>query len=763
MNGNTELDLHVSWQKINKWRKEVFPGLSKNDSPPSIQSEEAVHNTNWTSARDYAQQRTSHHRHSNAPPDLQERSKRQKRSRDEAHLSSDLSDHARRPGREGRPPRDFDPSHRNERYQERRGYTGETGGHRPSKEKRRRKEASSPVSDDGSNSETSPRRTSPRRTPCFEKAVRHKTRDDRYDTHREADKKRRHPAKQKGDSPSKGKHSHKHMPRVELPVGIMAKFKSDNILGSSITLKRPGPGMFGTYKSSRRPVADLDFHEMNFLKRNAEGAQNNPLSASRARERRREDRIGEEVSAFFREAHPPNNHHIDKTQKAPQSGQQCQSDRPSQSDTSSFRGRYHGGGVRAMGLAANERDSSPSRESPYPDQSDMLRRLKLLEQMNEKAPKSLTPSSISKRHLGQPPAGIGALSMPGPRNTSSPDMYRSYRDVACGMTHQGPPTVTNNSEGSTANPPPCSQPVGYRDQGVMVDQSLEAKGPPPLQSSVPARAAGNDPDGEASLRGLLGETACPSMPVEGQQYQEPPTRPVSPKWYFEFGKNPQKRANGLEFPLPDGASQYRDHDEVFPQAEHFRYPPPAPRTSDQHVYQRPPGQAHQHEPRHLATEPDSREPRQLFSGASTRYYESHTKGFDQPESTAMPSPLLGNFRVGNPGELPRLDEQPSSWAFLPRASSTTHRVGKYQAMAQFISDHENEVYSKGASEYGLDPAARDGLMEANKYDSLEFEVSEQEKARRLASVPYQGGRDAPQFMETELPMADFWRTNPFLK
>ncbi|EJT79748.1 hypothetical protein GGTG_04832 [Gaeumannomyces tritici R3-111a-1] len=72
------------------------------------------------------------------------------------------------------------------------------------------------------------------------------------------------------------------------------QLRLDTILSNNITMKRPGPGMFGAYKSSRRPVADLDFHEMNFLKRNAEGAQNNPLSASRARERRREDRIGEE-------------------------------------------------------------------------------------------------------------------------------------------------------------------------------------------------------------------------------------------------------------------------------------------------------------------------------------------------------------------------------------------------------------------------------------------------------------------------------------
>ncbi|KAL8370307.1 hypothetical protein RB595_000610 [Gaeumannomyces hyphopodioides] len=771
MNGDPGFHLHVSQQEINRWRKEVVPGPPRNRSPPNAQSEEPVRNTNWTSARDYAQQRASHHRHSDAPPDLHEKSRRQRRNRDEAQLSSDLSDHARRLGRERRPPRGSDPAHRDERHREERGYTGEAGGHRPLKEKRRRKEASSPTSDASFDSEIPARRT-----PRFEKAARHKTREDRYDTYHKADKKRRHSAKQQGDSPSRGKHSPKRMPRVELPVDIMAKFKSDAILSDNVTMKRPGPGMFRTYKSSRRPVADLDFHGMNFLKRTPEDPQHTPLSASRARERRREDRIGEEVSAFFREAHPLKKQHTDKSQKAPQPDHQCQSDRPSQSGTSSFHDRYHGGGIRTTELAANERLSSPSRESPCPGRSEILRRLKLLEQENEKPPpQSLTSSSVSRRHLGQPPAGIDALRMSDPPNTSISEVIHSYRDAACGMTHRGPPTVADNSEGSTANPHPCSQPVRYRDQGVMVDQSLEAKGSPPLQSSIPARAADNSLGGGAPLRGLPGETACPSMPVEGQQYQEPPTRPVSPKWYFGVAKKPQEHADSLGFSLPDSAGQCRGHDDVFPQAERYRYLPPAPRTSEQHVYQRTPGQAYQHGPHHLVTEPDSiwprppaipiplREPRQLFPGASTRYCESHTKGLDQLESTTRPSSLLGGFRVGNPAELPRSDEQPLSWGSLPRASSTTHRIDKYQEMAQFISDLENEVYSKDASEYGLDPVARNGFVEAGKHNPLEFELPEHGEPQRLASVPPRGGKDAHRFLETELPMADFWTTNPFLK
>ncbi|KLU87495.1 hypothetical protein MAPG_06495 [Magnaporthiopsis poae ATCC 64411] len=608
-NRDRELLPSISQDKVNRWLRETRPASSGNDFPPDVRSEDRVRNTTRSPARGRAQQRTSRHHRPDASPDRQhESSRRKRRRRDESQLSSDSSDQERRPRREQRPTGGFDPAHHDEQRREGRGYAHETERHRSLKEKRRRPEHSPPTPDDR-----------------FEKAARHKTREDRYDTHREADQKRRHSAKQKGNSASRGHH----LSQFRRPSNVMANFKSDRILTDHITLKPPDPDEVG-----RRPV-NLDSFEAV-----PETAQKNALSASRARRRRREDRESEQVTAFFREA----------------------------------RLGLRGHRIGTTAPASN----ASSRESPYLSRSELLQRHERLRQESETPPPKLSaPSGGSKQHVGQSPA------------------------------------------------------VTYRDQGVTIDHGLKAKSPPPLQSSLPARASGNNLDKEAPLQARSQETTRPPMPVE-QQHLEPPARPISPKWRFNLAERLQECVDNPEFSLPVGADEYLGYDEASTRGGLRGYSPMTP-VSEQQKYPRSLSQVNEHGSHHLAAEPELIRPRppsipvplqapqHLFSGMNTGFYGSRASELGQFESTARPSSLLEAPAVSSPTYLQHSNDATLSWRFRP---STTQRPDKREAMARFILDNERAVYGRDASDYGLEPAAYNGPVQTDTNSPREVEVRE---------------------------------------
>ncbi|KAI6348475.1 hypothetical protein MCOR25_010786 [Pyricularia grisea] len=101
------------------------------------------------------------------------------------------------------------------------------------------------------------------RPPQFEKRPRHKTREDRYDTHHS-----KHPRKAteaRADSNIDRDRQRSRKAALSKPSrDVVAKFTSDAILSERVTT-HPGPGLFGKLNSIKRPLVDLEFHEMNFL------------------------------------------------------------------------------------------------------------------------------------------------------------------------------------------------------------------------------------------------------------------------------------------------------------------------------------------------------------------------------------------------------------------------------------------------------------------------------------------------------------------
>ncbi|KAI1096084.1 hypothetical protein F5B19DRAFT_218935 [Rostrohypoxylon terebratum] len=134
----------------------------------------------------------------------------------------------------------------------------------------------------------------------FEKRPRHKTREDKYETKK---RKRGHEDGTRGHEEDRRKKRKKAQGKKSAmsSKNVVNKFTSDAVLNDRITVQpHLKPGIFDNGRTSKRqPVSDLAFSEMQFLKHQKRNHQPKPLSKSRLREKRREDREMEEVSSFF--------------------------------------------------------------------------------------------------------------------------------------------------------------------------------------------------------------------------------------------------------------------------------------------------------------------------------------------------------------------------------------------------------------------------------------------------------------------------------
>ncbi|KAI1383333.1 uncharacterized protein F4822DRAFT_74377 [Hypoxylon trugodes] len=136
----------------------------------------------------------------------------------------------------------------------------------------------------------------------FEKRPRRKTREDRYETKK---KKRKH---EREDAIGHDEHREKKRRKQEKKRKVVASgknvvgnFTSEAVLNDRITVQpHLKPGLFDNKRTSKKqPITDLAFSEMQFLKDQKRNLRPKPLSKSRLREKRREDREMEEVSSFF--------------------------------------------------------------------------------------------------------------------------------------------------------------------------------------------------------------------------------------------------------------------------------------------------------------------------------------------------------------------------------------------------------------------------------------------------------------------------------
>ncbi|KAI0012146.1 hypothetical protein F4779DRAFT_634679 [Xylariaceae sp. FL0662B] len=134
----------------------------------------------------------------------------------------------------------------------------------------------------------------------FEKRPRHKIRASKYDT-----KKKREPEKEKtkGHENRRSKRHRKSEKRKSMASGknVVNNFASDAVLNDRITIQPSlKPGLFNNGRVSKnQPISDLVFSKMQFPSHQKRNAQPKPLSESRLRDRRRENREIEEASSFF--------------------------------------------------------------------------------------------------------------------------------------------------------------------------------------------------------------------------------------------------------------------------------------------------------------------------------------------------------------------------------------------------------------------------------------------------------------------------------
>ncbi|TLD22877.1 hypothetical protein PspLS_07338 [Pyricularia sp. CBS 133598] len=141
-----------------------------------------------------------------------------------------------------------------------------------------------------------------KRSPQFEKRPRHKTREDRYDTHHS--KRPRKVAEARADGNIDRDRQRSRKAALSKPSrDVVAKFTSDAILSERVTT-HPGPGLFGKLNATKRPLVDLEFHDMNFLKAPCEEPSANNASRARVRNMNRQDRLNDEVSTFFTKPAP---------------------------------------------------------------------------------------------------------------------------------------------------------------------------------------------------------------------------------------------------------------------------------------------------------------------------------------------------------------------------------------------------------------------------------------------------------------------------
>ncbi|OTB08706.1 hypothetical protein M426DRAFT_316719 [Hypoxylon sp. CI-4A] len=137
----------------------------------------------------------------------------------------------------------------------------------------------------------------------YEKRPRRKTREDKYETRKE----KRH--RQQEDAINHDDHRRKKRKKAEKrkskagisSKNVMSNFTSAAVLNERITVQpHLKPGLFDNARASKKqPIPDLAFSEMHFLKHQKRNPQPKALSKSRLREKQREDREMEEVSAFF--------------------------------------------------------------------------------------------------------------------------------------------------------------------------------------------------------------------------------------------------------------------------------------------------------------------------------------------------------------------------------------------------------------------------------------------------------------------------------
>ncbi|KAI5918511.1 hypothetical protein F4810DRAFT_570643 [Camillea tinctor] len=138
----------------------------------------------------------------------------------------------------------------------------------------------------------------------FEKRPRRKTREDKYDQKKKAG--RKHEITRGGeDEPDRPRKRCKRAEKRRKPAipskNVMNNFTSDAVMNDRITVQPTfKPGLFDNGRLSKgKPIPDLAFSEMQFLKHQKRDSQPKPLSKHRLRERRRENREVEQVSSFF--------------------------------------------------------------------------------------------------------------------------------------------------------------------------------------------------------------------------------------------------------------------------------------------------------------------------------------------------------------------------------------------------------------------------------------------------------------------------------
>ncbi|TLS29626.1 hypothetical protein PpBr36_00417 [Pyricularia pennisetigena] len=141
------------------------------------------------------------------------------------------------------------------------------------------------------------------RSSQFEKRPRHKTREDRYDMHHSKHHPRKVTEARADGNMDRDRQRSRKAALLKPSRGVVAKFTSDAILSERVTT-HPGPGLFGKFNAIKRPLVDLEFHDMNFLKAPYEELSAKNASRARVREKNRQERLNEEVSAFFTKAAP---------------------------------------------------------------------------------------------------------------------------------------------------------------------------------------------------------------------------------------------------------------------------------------------------------------------------------------------------------------------------------------------------------------------------------------------------------------------------
>ncbi|KAI1488503.1 hypothetical protein F5X96DRAFT_645184 [Biscogniauxia mediterranea] len=139
---------------------------------------------------------------------------------------------------------------------------------------------------------------------AFERRPRRKTREDKYDTNKKAGRKHGTSGGEE-DGANRRRKRTKRAGKKRKPAvpskNVMNNFTSDAVMNDRITVQPTfKPGLFDNGRLSKgKPIPDLAFSEMQFLKHQKRDPQPKPLSRHRLRERRRENREVEQVSSFF--------------------------------------------------------------------------------------------------------------------------------------------------------------------------------------------------------------------------------------------------------------------------------------------------------------------------------------------------------------------------------------------------------------------------------------------------------------------------------